>query len=417
MALSNEIEDLFDEVIDIQEEAENDRENKNIDYVIEKVGPEQICVNDFNKVYDKFNSQSADEELQQSLCEHGLLENLVVTPNDSPYDTHYVSTGCKYRLISGHRRLKAIQAIVKNSDSETARRFMMIPVKVEKYSSPEEELLMLNTYNLHSRTLSAEDKLLLLSEIRNELEVLLADKELTEKQKLIRKELKKYKSIFEGMARATQNRYFSISANGNPEVAKLISEGFTIHQLAKIANFPGKSNKPLHSLLSPGKLELLSEILDQTGDLQQQVLDAVTYLKENGLWSNDLNIKLWRNYIVNEFVIPINQNLQTAKSNCSAYNLAETTKDKENALSKIKHQINNMQKICETFKIGYETGDLKIFEKQANTKKSVVDKFSSNFRKINDKEEMLKILKSLIVQAKEADVIDGDASLQIMNLL
>ena len=192
MALSNEIEDLFDEVIDIQEEAENDRENKNIDYVIEKVGPEQICVNDFNKVYDKFNSQSADEELQQSLCEHGLLENLVVTPNDSPYDTHYVSTGCKYRLISGHRRLKAIQAIVKNSDSETARRFMMIPVKVEKYSSPEEELLMLNTYNLHSRTLSAEDKLLLLSEIRNELEVLLADKELTEKQKLIRKELKKY---------------------------------------------------------------------------------------------------------------------------------------------------------------------------------------------------------------------------------
>ena len=47
----------------------------------------------------------------------------------------------------------------------------------------------------------------------------------------------------------------------------------------------------------------------------------------------------------------------------------------------------------------------------------MVDKFSSDFRKISDKEEMLKILKSLIVQAKEADVIDGDASLQIMNLL
>ena len=180
-----EIEDIFDEVINTQEEAADIRNNKNIDYVIEKVSPDVICSNKFNDIYSKFNTAQADQELKDSILEHGLLENLVVTPNDCDYDNTYDKKTYKYRLISGDRRLSAIKSIIETAPPAEAKRFMMLPVKVEKYSSPEEELLMLNTYNLHSRTLSAEDKLLLLGDIRKKLESMLGENtELTEKQKM-----------------------------------------------------------------------------------------------------------------------------------------------------------------------------------------------------------------------------------------
>lgn len=417
MALISEIDDLFEEIIDIQDEAKIERETKNIDYIIEKVSPDEICDNVFNDVYNKFNTQAADEELEQSLCEHGLLENLVVTPNDSFYDTHYLDTGCKYRLISGHRRLNAIKQIIKNGPSDVAKRFMMVPIKIEKYNSPEEELLMLNTYNLHSRTLSAEDKLLLLSDIRKKLESLTGNRELDEKQKLIKSELRKYKSLFEGMAKATKSRYLAISAHSNPDVASLISEGFTIHQLAKIANFPGDTYQPLHILLSKEKQEELNDLLNKTGDLQAEVLSAVNFLKENEAWNNDVTIKNWRNYIVNNFITPVHACLQTAKSNCSAYNLATAAKDKENAITKINHQIDNIQDIVETFREGYTTGDIDIFNKETQKQKSNVEKFSSDFKKLSNKEEMLKVLKSIIKQASNSDVIPSDKAVEIMNLL
>ena len=416
--LNQEIEDIFDEVINTQEKAADIRSNKNIDYVIEKVSPEVICSNKFNDIYSKFNTAQADQELKDSILEHGLLENLVVTPNDCDYDNTYDKKTYKYRLISGDRRLSAIKSIIETAPPAEAKRFMMLPVKVEKYSSPEEELLMLNTYNLHSRTLSAEDKLLLLGDIRKKLESMLGENtELTEKQKMIKRELKKYKNLFEGMAKPTKARYMAISANGNPDVVNLISEGFTIHQLVKIANFPGEIYKPLHSLLSEENLEKLTPLLDRVGDLQKEILDAVQYLKENELWNNDVNIKTWRNYIINNFVTPVHGYLQTAKSNCSAYTLATTLKDKENAISKIQKQVTNITKLTELFRVGYQTKDLDIFKKENSSHKSNVEKFSNDFKKLNDKEEMLKVLKALIAQANEANLINNDDSLKIMSLL
>lgn len=412
-----EIEDIFDEVIDVQSKAADERESKNVDYIIEKVSPDLICSNKFNDVYNKFNTEEADQELKDSILEHGLLENLVVTPNDCSYDNSYDSNKYKYRLISGDRRLKAVKQIIAEATPADAKRFIMLPVKIEKYSSPEEELLMLNTYNLHSRTLSAEDKLLVLGDVRNKLENMMGDKELTEKQKLIKKELRKYKSLFEGMAQATKKRYISISAHANPEVINLISEGFTIHQLVKISSFPGNNNKPLHVLLSDDKRETLAPILDGVGDLQEEVLKAVNHLKENSLWNNDANIKIWRNYIIDNFVTPVHGYLQTAKSNCSAYNISTTAKDKENALSKIRKQINNIQKITEKFIEGYTTGDTNILIKENSLHKSTIEKISNDFKKIDDKEEMLKVIKVLVAQAKEADAINGDDSLKIMSLL
>lgn len=417
MSLGLEIDDIFDEVIDIQSKAADEREVKNVDYIIEKVSPDSICSNKYNDIYNKFNTSEADQELKDSILEHGLLENLVVTPNDCSYDDSYDSSQYKYRLISGDRRLKAIKEIIKEASPSEAKRFIMLPVKVEKYSSPEEELLMLNTYNLHSRTLSAEDKLLVLGDVRKKLEGLLGDRELTEKQKVIRDELKKYKSLFEGMAKATKMRYMAITAHGNPNVSGLISEGFTIHQLVKISCFPGNNYKPLHSLLSDEKLNTLAPLLDRVGDLQDEVLKAVDYLKEHGQWNNDANIKIWRNYIIENFVTPIHGYLQTAKSNCSAYNIATTAKDKENAVSKITKLINNIKKINEIFIEGYTTGDFNIFQKHESAHKSTVEKITNDFKKINDKEEMLRVLKALISQAKEANVINSDDSLKIMSLL
>lgn len=417
MSLDLDIENIFDEVIDIQSKAIDERESKNVDYIIEKVSPDLICSNKFNDIYNKFNTSEADQELKDSILEHGLLENLVVTPNDCSYDDSYNTNKYKYRLISGDRRLHAIKEIIKEADSATAKRFIMLPVKIEKYSSPEEELLMLNTYNLHSRTLSAEDKLLVLGDVRKKLEGLLGDRELTEKQKVIKDELKKYKSLFEGMARATKSRYISISTHGNPEVINLISEGFTIHQLVKITSFPGDNYKPLHSMLSEEKREKLLPLLDQTGDLQAEVLNAVNYLKSQGQWQNDANIKIWRNYIIECFVNPIHGCLQTAKSNCAAYEMATIIKDKENAVSKIKKQVNTIQKTTEIFIEGYISGDFNIFRKKAALHKNNVERITSDFRKINDKEEMLKVLKALVAQAKEAEAINSDDSLTIMSLL
>lgn len=411
-----EIDDLFEEILDIQDEAEETRENLNIDYIIEKISPNKICNNKFNEVYDNLNQSEADDRLMESILEHGLLENIVVTPNNSPYNTSYLDSGCEYRLISGHRRLNAIKRIIREKGYEVSKPFMMIAVKIEKYNSDEEELLALNSYNLHSRTLSAEDKLMILSDIRNKLDKIIGDKEPTEKQKLIKKELRSYKSIFEGMATATKARYMAISANSNPKIVNLINDGFTIHQLAKISNFPGSNYHPLHALLSEEKQIELKELLDGVGDIQSEVLNAVDFLKENNMWNNEVNMKNWRNYIINNFVSPVHMCLITTKSNCSAYNLATTVKDKENAKIKIKRQIKNINDLIIKFRNGYTTGNLENIKKN-HEDKSVVEKFETDFKKIDNKDEMIKVLKSIIKQACNSEVITSEKAVEIMNLL
>lgn len=416
MALNLEIEDIFETVIDTQEEAEKKREELNIDYKIEMLNPEKICNNDFNKIYDSFNKPEADEELLQSLLTHGLLENIVVTPNDSDYNTSYINSGYEYRLISGQRRLSAIKKIIRERSREEAKPFLMIPVKIEKYSSNEEELLALNSYNLHSRTLTAEDKLMIVSDIRTRLEEIIGDREPTEKQKLIKKELKKYRSIFEGMAKPTKARYMAISANSNLEIASLINEGFTIHQLAKISNFPGETYKPLHALLSEDKLEEIQEVLDTVGDLQAEVLAAIRFLKQEDNWNNEVNMRSWRNYIIEEYVTPVHLALSTTKANCSAYNIAQSVKDKENAISKIKKQIENIEHIKQAFIEGYTNLNL-MGNKKATTNKPITEKFTNEFKKIEEKGDMIKVLKNLINQAKDAGALDAEVSLQIMSLL
>ena len=94
---------------------------------------------------------SGIESLAENIKEYGLKQNLEVN--------EFVDENGekKYRLIGGHRRLKAIE-LLRNESEEFAKKFESLPCKVEKNLSEIEEKIKLLKSNSDTRELTSKEK-------------------------------------------------------------------------------------------------------------------------------------------------------------------------------------------------------------------------------------------------------------------
>jgi ParB family chromosome partitioning protein len=156
-----------------------------------------------------FYSLTDLEVLADDIERQGLQHNLVVTPCGVDSETPE-----KYRIISGHRRLKAIEFLVSEGRTEITE----IPCTVKYYNNLEDEMLDLIMLNATSRKLTDGEYL---TQYEKALEIASSEKL---KGKKIGK-TREYIAQIIGTSSAKVSRIEKIEREGSEELKNAINSG------------------------------------------------------------------------------------------------------------------------------------------------------------------------------------------------
>jgi len=119
-------------------------------------------------------------------------------------------------------------------------------------------------------------------------------------------------------------------------------------------------------------------------------------------------------------VTPVHLSLSTVRANCSAYNIAEAQKDRENAIVKIHNQVEHINNIRSNFIKGYTTGDLtkpEELNEDVTPVKSSTMKIESEIDKISDLSELKKVIKMALNRGVAINALPSQTVIDIFNLL